>query len=170
MRCLFLVFHRKLRCISYEIKPYEGCAINHTNERNPNMGRTELREHIFKMLFCREFNASKEMPEQLLLYFEQLEQIKDSDRLYIEEKYNAVAEKIEELDQLINEQVTGWKTSRMNKVDFTVLRLAVYEIKWDEDVPLGVAINEAVQLAKKFGGKESPAFVNGVLAKFANQE
>ena len=74
MRCLFLVFHRKLRCISYEIKPYEGCAINHTNERNPNMGRTELREHIFKMLFCREFNASKEMPEQLLLYFEQLEQ------------------------------------------------------------------------------------------------
>ena len=141
MRCLFLVFHRKLRCISYEI-----------------------------MLFCREFNASKEMPEQLLLYFEQLEQIKDSDRLYIEEKYNAVAEKIEELDQLINEQVTGWKTSRMNKVDLTVLRLAVYEIKWDEDVPLGVAINEAVQLAKKFGGKESPAFVNGVLAKFANQE
>ena len=63
------------------------------------MGRTELREHIFKMLFCREFNASKEMPEQLLLYFEQLEQIKDSDRLYIEEKYNAVAEKIEEVDQ-----------------------------------------------------------------------
>ena len=58
----------------------------------------------------------------------------------------------------------------MNKVDLTVLRLAVYEIKWDEDVPLGVAINEAVQLAKKFGGKESPAFVNGVLAKFANQE
>lgn len=134
------------------------------------MGRTELREHIFKMLFCREFNALDEMPEQLLLYFEQLEQIKDSDKLYIERKYNAAAEKIEELDRLINEQVTGWKTSRMNKVDLTVLRLAVYEIKWDEEVPTGVAINEAVELAKKFGGKESPAFVNGVLAKFANRE
>lgn len=134
------------------------------------MGRTELREHIFKMLFCREFNALDEMPEQLLLYFEQLEQIKDSDKSYIERKYNAAAEKIEELDRLINEQVTGWKTSRMNKVDLTILRLAVYEIKWDEEVPTGVAINEAVELAKKFGGKESPAFVNGVLAKFANQE
>lgn len=134
------------------------------------MGRTELREHIFKMLFCREFNALDEMPEQLLLYFEQLEQIKDSDKLYIERKYNAAAEKIEELDRLINEQVTGWKTSRMNKVDLTVLRLAVYEIKWDEEVPTGVAINEAVELAKKFSGKESPAFVNGVLAKFANRE
>ena len=55
----------------------------------------------------------------------------------------------------------------MGKVDLTILRLAVYEMKLDEDIPVKVAINEAVELAKKFGGDESPAFVNGVLAKIA---
>ena len=55
----------------------------------------------------------------------------------------------------------------MNKVDLTLLRLAVYEMKWDDDVPVSVAINEAVELAKRFGGEESPSFVNGVLAKLA---
>lgn len=55
----------------------------------------------------------------------------------------------------------------MNKVDLTILRLASYEILWDEDIPTSVAINEAVELAKKFGGKDSSSFVNGVLAKIA---
>ena len=62
------------------------------------------------------------------------------------------------------------KTSRMNKVDLTILRLAVYELKWDDEIPVGVAINEAVELAKRFGGDESPSFVNGVLGKVAEQE
>ena len=64
----------------------------------------------------------------------------------------------------------GWKTTRMSKVDLTILRLAVYEMKWDSDVPEGVAINEAVELAKRFGGESSSAFVNGVLGKIAKQE
>ena len=56
----------------------------------------------------------------------------------------------------------------MSKVDLTILRLAVYEMKWDDDVPTGVAINEAVELAKRFSGEEGPAFVNGVLGKLAD--
>ena len=80
----------------------------------------------------------------------------------------AVIEKLEEIDAILNEKATGWKTSRMNKVDLAILRLAVYEIKWDDDVPVKVAINEAVELAKKFSGEEGPAFVNGVLAKIAD--
>ena len=55
----------------------------------------------------------------------------------------------------------------MSKVDLTILRLAVYEIRFDEDVPTGVAINEAVEIAKKYGQEESSGFINGVLAKFA---
>ena len=55
---------------------------------------------------------------------------------------------------MLNEHATGWKTSRMNKVDLSILRLAVYEMKYDEDVPVGVAINEAVELAKKYSGDE----------------
>ena len=76
-------------------------------------------------------------------------------------------EKLDDIDQLLNEKAKGWETERMGKVDLTILRLAVYEILYDEDIPTGVAINEAVELAKKFGQDSSPAFVNGVLAKFA---
>ena len=68
---------------------------------------------------------------------------------------------------MINEHTTGWKTGRMNKVDLSVLRLAVYEMKWDDEVPVGVAINEAVELAKMFSSDEAPSFINGVLGKIA---
>ena len=72
-----------------------------------------------------------------------------------------------EIDGVINEKANGWSSSRMGKVDLTIIRLAVYEILFDEEVPVGVAINEAVELAKKFGQDGSAGFVNGVLAKFA---
>ena len=132
------------------------------------MKRTEAREHIFKMVFGLEFNTADEMPQQLEMYFDQLEEAKEKDREYIQNKAQAVAEHIEEIDRLINEHTTGWKTTRMNKVDLTILRLAVYEMKWDDDVPVSVAINEAVELAKRFGGDESPSFINGVLARITD--
>lgn len=131
------------------------------------MKRSELREHIFKVLFGLEFNPQEEMAQQFSLYFDQVEDAEDKDRAYIQNKAAAVAEHLDEIDTVINTHATGWKTSRMNKVDLTILRLAVYEMKWDDDVPVSVAINEAVELAKQFGGEESPSFVNGVLAKIA---
>jgi len=73
------------------------------------------------------------------------------------------------LDAKLDEVSKGWKTSRMGKVDLTILRLAVYEMMYDEDIPEKVAINEAVELSKKVGGDESPAFINGVLAKLAGK-
>ena len=132
------------------------------------MKRSESREHIFKMVFGLEFNTADEMPQQLEMYFDQLEEAKEKDREYIQKKAQAVAERKEEIDKLINEHTTGWKTTRMNKVDLTILRLGVYEMKWDDDVPVSVAINEAVELAKRFGGDESPSFINGVLARIAD--
>ena len=74
-------------------------------------------------------------------------------------------ELIPEIDEKINEIAEGWRTRRMGKVELTILRLAVFEMKYDEEIPEKVAINEAVELAKKFGGDEAPAFVNGILAK-----
>lgn len=134
------------------------------------MMRSELREHVFKMLFQIEFNDASEMPEHLKYYFEELENAKDRDRSYISSKYEAVAARVPEIDEILNKTAEGWKTSRMNKVDLAILRLAVYEMRWDDDVPDGVAINEAVELAKKFGGENSSSFVNGVLGKLAGQE
>ncbi len=132
------------------------------------MSRTELREHIFRMLFRIEFNSAEEMKEQEALYFELLGEVEESNQAYILDKYNAIVEKVEEIDELLNNLSEGWKTSRMNRVDLTILRLATYELKWDEEVPTGVAINEAVELAKKYSSDDGPAFVNGILAKVAN--
>ena len=134
------------------------------------MIRTELREHIFKMLFQIEFYDPSDMPDHMKYYFEMLDDAGDKDKKYIQEKYDAAAEHIPEIDALLNENAEGWKTSRMNKVDLTILRLAVYEMKWDADIPDRVAINEAVELAKRFGGESSSSFVNGILGKIAKQE
>ncbi len=132
------------------------------------MNRREQRERIFKLLFRVEFNELEEMSEQCSLFFEDEENAaSEKDISYIQGKYEKIAQKLAEIDQMINETAKGWNTQRMGKVDLTILRLAVYEIRYDEEVPTGVAINEAVELAKKFGQDGSSGFVNGVLAKFA---
>lgn len=130
------------------------------------MKRRELREHIFEILFRVEFMDDQDMEEQMDLFFEDLA-AEAEDVNYMKNKYLAIREKMSEIDTTIDEKSTGWKTSRMGKVELTILRLAVYEMLFDEDVPVTVAINEAVEIAKKFGGDDTPAFVNGVLAKVA---
>ncbi len=135
------------------------------------MKRSEIREAVFLLLFRAEFNELKDMPEQMQMFFdaegEDLRvQVSDEDREYIISRATDVMNHMEEIDKMISEKATGWTVQRMGKVDLTVIRLAVYEIVYDEKVPLGVGINEAVELAKKYGRDESGAFVNGVLAKF----
>ena len=135
------------------------------------MRRREQREHIFKLLFMSEFNSQKEMEEQLALYFSEIENLEEKDKDYISRKYMNIMNHTKELDQKLNDISMGWKTGRMNRVDLTVLRLAVYELEYEkEEVPVGVAINEAVELAKCFGSEESGAFVNGILGKIANPD
>ncbi len=132
------------------------------------MSRREIREQIFKLLFRIEFNPKEEMAEQEAFFFEDEENAAaPEDSVQISEKFNRIVEKLDEIDQNLNDKVQGWDTGRMGKVDLTILRLAVYEILYDQEIPTGVAINEAVELAKKFGQDSSPSFVNGVLAKFA---
>ena len=132
------------------------------------MNRTQLREQVFKLLFRVEFNPMEEMPEQEELFTTVSDtEFSTQDADYIREKYEKIAQKLPEIDEAINKETKGWNTSRIAKVDLTIIRLAVYEIRYDDSVPTGVAINEAVELAKKFGQDGSPAFVNGVLAKFA---
>lgn len=131
------------------------------------MGRRELREHIFRLLFRTEFHSEAEMTEQEDFYLAYLGEISNEDRAYIQGKVNAIIEKKADLDSRINSVADKWKTERMTKVDLTIIRLASYEIIFDEEVPVGVAINEAVELAKRYGTDQSPSFVNAVLAKLA---
>ncbi len=132
------------------------------------MSRREMREQLFKLLFRVEFNPIEELAQQEMFFFEdEGNGSGQEEKAQISEKFNKIIEKLESIDQSLNDKVKGWDTGRMGKVDLTILRLAVYEIVFDEEIPTGVAINEAVELAKKFGQDSSPAFVNGVLAKFA---
>ena len=129
-----------------------------------NMTRREIREQVFKMLFRVEFYNQEEMSEQIALCEDDACSWKEKDKTYIFEKVEKISEKLEEIDAKINEVSEGWKTGRMGKVDLTLIRLAVYEMLYEEDVPAKVAINEAVELAKQYGTDNSPSFVNGVLA------
>lgn len=131
------------------------------------MNRYKLRENVFKLLFMVQFHEKEEIEEQIEKYFDSIEmqEVAKEDKDSVFHRYEAVVEKIEEIDAMINEVAKGWKTDRMGKVDLSILRLAVYEMKYDDELPSGVAINEAVELCKKYGQDDSPAFVNGILAK-----
>lgn len=131
------------------------------------MKRSEIRENIFKLVFCGEFHSSEELTEQVESYFEDMSDMTEEEHAYMVEKFNRIKENITAIDDKINSVAKGWKTGRMGKAELAILRVAVYEMLFDEDVPVKVAINEAVELAKKFGGDDSPAFVNGILAKLA---
>lgn len=135
------------------------------------MGRRGIREQVFKLLFRVEFNAMEEMEEQCQLFFQDDDlQVSEKEEKQITEKFQNTSAKLEEIDQLLNDTVEGWTTSRMGKVELAILRLAVYEMKYDSQIPEGVAINEAVELAKKYGQDESSKFVNAVLAKLVEAE
>ena len=127
--------------------------------------RRQFREHVFCMLFEKEFHEREKLAEQFGLYLDNWEEITDEERTKLVERTMAMIDKLPELDALISEHSDGWSLNRMAKVDLTLIRLALYEIKFDEEIPVGVAINEAVELAKQYGGENSPGFINGVLAK-----
>ncbi len=120
------------------------------------------------MLFQSEFHEADELAEQRQFYFDgYMAKASEEERAYIAERFESVRGRLGEADPLLADATSGWKLNRMGRVELTILRLAVYEMKFDEEIPEKVAINEAVELAKKFGGDSSAGFVNGVLAKLA---
>ena len=112
-----------------------------------------------------DFYAEEEWTGQLALFLDALEEAGEKDRAYIEQKVTDIFAHLKEIDGMIDGSAHNWKTSRMAKVELSLLRLAVYEIRFEEGIPTGVAINEAVELAKIYGEENSASFVNGVLAR-----
>ena len=129
------------------------------------MTRRQIRENLYKMLFQVEFHDKESLRTQIEIYLEDLEMADEKDKRELRDKFNELVENLEDIDAKIEEKANGWTINRIAKSELTILRLGVYELLYVEDVPNKVAINEAVELAKKYGTDESPAFINGVLAK-----
>jgi len=151
------------------------------------MTRREMREHIFCMVFLEDFYQNDLLTQQREHYLDDvsvmdaddfelrgfpfvdkdssLSYIRDEDRKELNSRIEQIASCIEKIDEKINSIAQGWRTGRMGKVDLAIIRVACYEILYDQKVPDKVAINEAVEIAKKYGGDDSPSFVNGILAK-----
>ena len=129
------------------------------------MTKREEREHLFKLLFCKDFHDVEELQDQIEMYLEQQEIEKKEEFASVKAKVEAIAAQEGTIDMILSEAAEGWRLNRMGKAELTILRIATYEIRYDEEVPDKVAINEAVELAKKYGNDASSGFVNGVLAK-----
>ena len=112
------------------------------------MTRREIREHLFRMLFRKEFHEPAELEEQVLFYFESLDSITPEQQEYLNVRFDKISEKLGEIDTILANASSGWKLNRMGKVDLNIMRLATYEIRFDDEVPVKVAINEAIELAK----------------------
>ena len=136
------------------------------------MNRSKLREKVFRLVFRVAFNDREELEQQTELFFgdEEQEGMTEKEQKQVQDKFDGVVARLEEIDAMINEKSTGWNVSRLGKVELAILRLAIYEIMYDDNIPGSVAINEAVELAKQYAADESPAFINGVLAKFMPKE
>lgn len=135
------------------------------------MSRRKIREQVFKLLFCSEFNSREEMEQQAEWFYRDDEnEVEEEKKQEISEKLNRILDCKKELDEKLSGAVTGWSIDRIGKVELTIMRLAIYEMLYDDTVPVSVAINEAVELAKKYGQEESSGFVNGVLAKLAKKD
>ncbi len=126
--------------------------------------RKVARENVFKLIFEYTFyNVINETTLELMLLDSDLD---EDDKEYIERLYREIAEKKDELDALISENLSGYTIERLYRPDYVALLVAAYELKYDV-APVAVVINEAVSIAKKYGTLKSGAFVNGVLAKIA---
>lgn len=135
------------------------------------MTKKRTRENLYLMLFQTEFYQEQDLMEQADLFLESLEGKDATEKAKgaLRERYQSVLSHLSEIDEKIGQKAEGWSFSRLPKADLSVMRLAVYEILYDEDVPDGVAINEAVELAKRYGGDKSFRFVNGVLASVVKE-
>ena len=128
------------------------------------MGRRETRENAMKLLYQVQIQKD-DVDEQLSFFLEEHHVLNAAERDYILNVVHGVVDKQKEIDDLLSRHTKGWAVSRMPKVDLAIMRLSVYEMRFRDDIPVNVSINEAVEMAKKYSGEESRTFVNGVLGK-----
>lgn len=127
--------------------------------------RREGRENAVQALYAIELGTAQ--PREAIRLFWEANRFKTAAKEFAIELLNGILEKSTELDARISEKSPNWSISRMSKIDLAIIRLAAYELIYREDIPKNVTINEAIEIAKKFGSEETPAFVNGILDEIA---
>ena len=133
------------------------------------MNRRTFRKQLFKMVFMHSFNDDEKERRVMRAYLDNEETIspEDNDALY--ERFMDIKSKLFQVDARLSEAAETWSIDRFASEDFAILRVAAYELLFDPTIPTGVSINEAVELAHRYGGDSSPAFINGVLGKLAKE-
>lgn len=128
------------------------------------MSRKKARDNAFKCIYELEFDNEKNVDKLLEFCYTENENQND-EKKYIDVVVNGVKENLESIDNIILSKLKNWSMDRIAKIDLAILRLAIYEIMYMEDIPVKVTANEAVELAKLYGNNDSKSFVNGVIAK-----
>ncbi len=129
------------------------------------MTRKEAREEAFILIFEKELNPCTN--EELIELAKEVRDIEPDE--YIYDVFCGVFDKLAEIDEHISKYSVGWSIKRISKTALAVLRLAIYEMKYVESIPISVSINEAVELTKKYSTKEDASFVNGLLSSVAKE-
>ncbi|MDD4189355.1 MAG: transcription antitermination factor NusB [Eubacteriales bacterium] len=132
------------------------------------MSRRASRETVMKLLYQSEFHNEGISKVKNEIFEESASS--ESEKAYIGQVFSGVFEKKAELDAVIESHLKGWKINRISKVDLSILRTAVYEIKFIDEIPISVSINEAIELAKKFSTAESASFINGLLSSIVKDK
>lgn len=130
------------------------------------MNRSEMREQAFVLLYEKEFFDEMPLEEIEEIFSENIAPLTE----YAKSAFEGATEHKEELDEIISKFSKDWKINRLPKVNLSILRLALYEILYKEDIPENVSINEAVELAKKYSGKEDSAYINGILGSYSRSK
>lgn len=136
------------------------------------MSRKVAREVAFKIVFELAFQNDEEAAklfEKLVAASEEKYEITEEDNSYINEVITGIQSNESSIDEKIKKYLKDWSFERISKIDLAILRLAIYEINYREDIPCKVSVNEAVELAKIFGEDSSPAFINGILAEILKE-
>ena len=133
------------------------------------MKRSAIRELTFRLIYSLEIQKAENLEEQIELYLECNEVEDEEAKEYIKDAIFGINEHIEEIQELIEKNLKAdWKIDRISKIDLSLLKLAIYEIKYKE-IPYKVAINESLELAKKYGEETSKNFINGILASVVKE-
>lgn len=132
------------------------------------MSRRNARKNAFFLLFQTSFVSDDEKEKTKEIFFDENNTIPEKEKNFIIEEIDGVLNNIKEIDSLIEKFSKGWAIERISRVDLSILRLSIYEIKFAK-TPEKISVNEAVELAKEYSSKEAASFINGILGSFIKE-